>query len=133
MVCIYCTGKTKVANSRASKRTPGTWRRRQCLDCQAIFTSRENADLSQTHAVQYADSSLQPFSRENLFISVYESCKYRKTALEDATALTDTIIMALLSGSRDGTILTANIKATTHDILVKFDSVAATYYGAYYS
>jgi len=88
--------------------------------------------LSQTHIVQHADNSLQAFSRENLFISVYESCKHRKTALGDATALTDTIIMALLRKSGSGIVPTTNIRATAQDTLIKFDPIAATYYSAYY-
>lgn len=133
MVCIYCSGKTKVTNSRTNKRIPGTWRRRQCLSCKAIFTSREHADLSQTHIVQHTDSSLQPFSREILFISIYESCKHRKTASEDAMALTDTVISALLHKSESGKILINNIQATVQSVLTKFDPVAAIYYGAYYA
>lgn len=133
MVCIYCSGKTKVTNSRTSRRTPGTWRRRQCLVCQAIFTSRENADLSQTHIVKRQDGSLAPFSRDVLFISVYESCRHRKTAPEDATALVDTIVTVILQTSNQGITLTSTIINTAQGILRKFDPVAATYYGAYYA
>ena len=133
MVCIYCSGKTKVTNSRASKRIPGTWRRRQCFTCQAVFTSREGADLTQSHIVKHHNSFLEPFSRDVLFISVYESCKHRKTAPQDATALTDTIITALLHGPAQGELSTTLITNTISSILDKFDPVAATFYRAYHA
>jgi transcriptional repressor NrdR len=133
MVCIYCSEKTKVTNSRESKRTPGTWRRRQCLNCDALFTSRENADLSQTHVVEHTDSSVKPFSRDLLFMSIYDSCKHRKTAPEDATALTDTIITGLLQDSHEATLPTSQIIRVATRTLQKFDPVAGALYRAYYA
>lgn len=135
MVCIYCAGKTKVTNSRPSKRTPGTWRRRQCLRCNTLFTSRETADLSETHVVERTDGSIEPFSRNNLLISVYKSCGHRNTPLEDTEALTDTIISHLLqtTPSPAGLITSEAIITQCQDTLKNFDSVAATYYKAYYS
>ncbi len=134
MVCIYCSGKTKVTNSRPSKRTPGTWRRRQCLQCNALFTSRETADLSETHVVQHANGSIERFNRNNLLISVYKSCGHRNTPLEDAEALTNTIISRLLRApSPNGLITSEAIITQCQDTLKNFDSVTATYYKAYYS
>ena len=134
MVCIYCGNKTSVRNSRPSKRTPGVWRRRQCEACQTVFTTREYADLTEGYAVQRKDGSLQPFSRDHLFISVYQSCKHRQTALEDADALTHTILIKLLSEPKsDGLITTSAIIGATQEVLAHFDSVAATCYGAYYA
>ncbi len=134
MVCIYCAGKTKVTNSRPSKRTPGTWRRRQCLQCNALFTSRETADLAETHIVERANGSIEPFSRNNLLISVYKSCGHRNTPLEDAEALTDTIISRLLqTPAPTGLITSETIIKQCQTTLKNFDNVAATYYTAYYS
>lgn len=134
MVCIYCAGKTSVTNSRPSKRIPGTWRRRQCSLCNAIFTSRETADLTQTLIVEGNDGSIKPFSRDKLFISLYMSCRHRKAALEDAEALTDTVIARILrTNHTTGTLTKTSVTDVSQKVLQKFDSVAATYYAAYYT
>ncbi len=134
MVCIYCGYRTRVTNSRSSKRNSSVWRRRQCLHCKVIFTSREHADLGGTHVVKHSDGSLEAFSRDNLFISVYESCGHRKSALIDAEALTDTIISMLLSSHELNrpSLTTRSITALCKSTLDHFDPVAATYYAAYY-
>ncbi len=134
MVCIYCSGKTRVTNSRPSKRSPGTWRRRQCASCNAVFTSRETADLAETHAVKRADGTIQPFSRDNLYISLYQSCGHRQTAISDANALTETIIRIILrdSSSKQGLVTTNTIIVHAKTVLGNFDTVSGTYYAAYY-
>lgn len=134
MVCIYCAHKTTVTNSRPSKKTPGTWRRRHCTHCGAVFTTREYADLSENYFVRYEDNTMTPFSRDNLFISIYQSCRHRKTALEDAEGLTNTIITKLLQKPREaGILITKDIIIISKEVLGRFDPVAETYYGAYYS
>lgn len=134
MVCIYCGYKTRVTNSRSSRRSSNVWRRRRCLHCKALFTSRERADLGGTHVVKHSDGSLEAFSRDNLFISIYESCGHRKSALTDAEALTDTIISMLLSSHELNrpSLTTKTITTLCKTTLEHFDAVAATYYAAYY-
>ena|SRR5688572_1959861 len=47
MICPFCLHKkTKVYNSRSTKKLNETWRRRQCLDCNKQFSTRETVDLS---------------------------------------------------------------------------------------
>jgi len=75
---------------------------------------------------------MEPFSRDNLFISLYESCKHRQTAIEDAEGL----LLAILPGLREqlhNGILTRNqIIETTLSVLKRFDAIAATVYAAYH-
>src|SRR6185369_12958000 len=92
MVCIYCGGKTAVVNSRSQKKANQTWRRRQCLDCQAVFTSVEAVDLPTSLLFKKDAKHSEPFQRDKLFISVYEACGHRKDALRAATALTGTAL-----------------------------------------
>lgn len=131
MVCIYCGHDTQVINSRPQKRMNSIWRRRRCKGCQAVFTTTEAPDLLLSWRLQ-KHSNLEPFSRDNLFVSVYDSLRHRKTALEDASGLTDTIISKCLPHIQNAML--------TRDILVKhatatlkhFDSVAATHYAAFH-
>ncbi len=134
MVCIYCGSTTKVTNSRPEKRRGGVWRRRECLECGAIFTSREQADLSESLRVtnQADNKELRPFCRDQLFLDLYASCKHRPTALGDATALTRTVIDLLLPQAVDGLLTRKKILQTTHAVLSRFDTAAATLYAAYH-
>lgn len=133
MVCIYCHSKTRVTNSRSSKKHVSTWRRRQCAQCRAIFSTRERPDYEGSIRVASTSSeALEPFLRDKLFVSVFLSVSHRKTALEDASALTDTIITLLLAHYHAGIVKTSEIIETTAKILGNFDQAAATYYTAHH-
>lgn len=131
MVCIYCGKNTKVTNSRPQLRSNTIWRRRHCSACRAVFTTVEQSDLEKSLAVQSPDG-LAPFLRDKLFISVYESLKHKKTALSDATALTDTITSRLLKHVNNGTIQKTAITSVAVEVLSRFDKTAATYFTAYH-
>lgn len=131
MVCIYCAGPTYVVNSRHQRRSNNIWRRRKCHACGSIVTTEESIDLSTALVVQSASRQLEPFSRDKLFITVYESCRHRPTALRDAIALAQTIINNLITPeTTPGLITTTHIVATTVSILDRFDPIAATLYKA---
>lgn len=78
------------------------------------------------------NGSLQPFLRDRLFADVYDSLKHRKTALKDATGLTDTIVSIALNDTRDGVISRDEISKTCASVLGRFDKIAATYFTAYH-
>src|SRR6185437_9888562 len=102
MVCLNCGAKTHVINSRLQKRSNKTWRRRQCLVCQAVFTTEETANYGAAWLVQASDGSLMPFWRDKLMLSLYQACEHRQTALKDASELADTIIKKLASQIENG-------------------------------
>jgi transcriptional repressor NrdR len=131
MVCIYCSGKLGVGNSRPQKKLNQVWRRRKCVNCGAALTSIEAIDLSAAISVQVQNSS-EAFSRDKLFISIFESCKHRKTALADATALTDTVIGRLLLQIEDASLSKEKIRQTIVEILKNFDQPASVHYQAYH-
>ena len=132
MVCIYCGSPTQVVNSRLQKRANNVWRRRKCVACGAIFTSEEHAALYSSLVVENASKQLVPFSRDQLFASVHDSCRHRPTAVNDATALTQTIIAELTRAQSGGMIAAQDIVAATHTVLQRFDKAAATVYAAYH-
>ncbi len=115
-------------NSRHQKRLNQKWRRRQCSQCGAIFTTLEQLDTSGALRVN-SDNKYEPFLRDELFLSVYDSLRHRKTALADATALTDTI-MSALSFSGDAVIDRNKIVQETSRVLRRFDKIAAALYEA---
>ena len=132
MVCIYCGSETNVTNSRLQKRANQVWRRRQCQSCGSNFTTHEVADLGSTIVVQRGTKSLVPFSRDLLFVSVYESLKHRASSLADATALTQTIIGEAVHHAPNGKLDRDALVAIACAVLERFDKTAATMYAAYH-
>lgn len=129
MVCIYCGSKTKVTNSRSSGK--GTWRRRECLECGAIVTTREQIDLEGALRVQRRDGSLEPFSRDKLFLSVHDSLSHRKSALEDAKGLTDTVLARLSELNEVGVVDIDLLADTASSVIQRYDQAAGVFYKAH--
>jgi transcriptional regulator NrdR family protein len=131
MVCIYCGAETSVTNSRKQIRKNDVWRRRVCDQCQATVTTIEKINL-ETALVVTSQNAHERFSRDRLFISIYESCKHRNDAQRSATALTDTVIALLYPLIHDASITRADIVKTTVDVLHHFDKPASVHYKAFH-
>ncbi len=131
MVCVYCGHDTQVVNSRSQKRTNQVWRRRKCSNCGNVFSSLEEVNWGQ--AVRFKHKGhLEPFSRDKLFISLYEACRHRKTAISDATGLTDTVLSKLWPRIETAALTRTQVIAATSEVLKRFDRAAATAYRAYH-
>lgn len=131
MVCIYCRHETLVANSRRQKKTNQVWRRRKCTACLAVFTTIERVDTEQALRVR-KNSLYQPFSRDKLLLSIYDSLRHRKTAVEDATALAGTVLTKLYPLIQNATLERRQIVKITREVLGRFDKAAATHYEAFH-
>ncbi len=144
MVCLYCQGDLAVSNSRPQKSRNQTWRRRPCKACGAVFSSIEALDLSQAIVVakssQNSTSShngnnsltLQPFDRDKLFISLYESLRHRPNAASDARGLADTVIAHIITSNHHGQTDARTIADTALNTLRRFDTAAASHYAAFH-
>lgn len=132
MICIFCGHKLEVTNSRAQRKLNQVWRRRQCPDCKALFTTDERIDLSKSLRVQYNTKQIEPFWRDILFTSVYESCKHRDTAAKDATALTDTVITRVLRKKYGAIVTRDQLVAITTEVLRRFDKASLAHYKAFH-
>jgi transcriptional repressor NrdR len=131
MVCIYCGSKTQVVNSRALKRNNGVWRRRKCLSCGAIMSTEEAIIEERTLRVE-SSGHLEPFLRDKLFLSVHDSVLHRKSALMDATGLTDTIVSFVYTNASNGVINLNDIKRLVVTVLKRFDKSAMVHYQAHH-
>jgi transcriptional repressor NrdR len=132
MVCIYCRSSTQVANSRLQKRLNQVWRRRRCVNCGNTFTTHEIVDLGSSVVVRHPGGELTPFSRDALFVSIYESCKHRPDALSCSNALAQTVTGQLRDHISAGTLerdVIANVAATAVE---RFDPAAGVMYRAYH-
>ena len=132
MVCIICGGSTKTINSRPQRRLNRVWRRHRCTNCGCVFTSSESFDENKMWVVKDKVGSITPFMKENLFISIYNSCKHRPSAIVDAKNLTDTVISKIIKLKLGTEISKKDLEKVAHNVLLHFDKVAAIYYEAYY-
>ena len=132
MVCIYCSGETHVTNSRLQKKTNTVWRRRKCLSCQGLFTSLEGIDYPTSLLFKHSEKRAEPFQRDILFVSVYESCRHRKQAVAQAAALTDTVLGRLRSKIHEASLTRDDVISVTADVLRRFDKAAYSAYLAYH-
>jgi transcriptional repressor NrdR len=130
MVCIYCGAKTHVINSRSQRRANQVWRRRECFDCRAVFTTEEVAQYHSAWSVKNTDNQLQPFSRDKLMLSLHKVCAHRPTATADAGSLTDTVIKKLAPHASDGVINRLAVIQAVQVALNRFDHVASVQYQA---
>lgn len=122
-----------VVNSRPQIRTNTIWRRRKCTACAGIFTTLEGTDLGA--AVSFAagrSGRLEPFSRDKLFVSIYESCRHLPDATAVATSLTQTVAAKALRQQKDGVLHAQDLIAVALTALKHFDKTAATIYAAYH-
>lgn len=131
MVCIYCHSSTRVYNSRHQLKYNNIWRRRKCRRCGGIFTTIEQVD-DNSLVIKTKDNLLHPFSSDELFLRIYDSCRHRKNAVTDARALTNTILGKIRTQIRHSVVLEDSLFDITAKILKRFDSTAYIYYRAYY-
>lgn len=132
MVCIQCGSQTQVINSRHQKRSNQVWRRRKCRQCGTVFSSGEIAAYGTAWAVQGTSGALTPFSRDKLLLSLHRSLQHRKTALNDAGALANTVTKKLSGSVQDGVIDSQTIIHAVQVALNRFDKVASVSYVAFH-
>jgi transcriptional regulator NrdR family protein len=134
MVCLYCGSNLAVSNSRPQKSRNQVWRRRPCSACKAVFTSTEALDLSQALTVEHEpqNGELQPFDRDRLFISLYESLRHRPSSSLDARGLADTVTAHIIKTNVRGRIQARTIRDVALDTLQHFDKAAASHYAAFH-
>ncbi len=130
MDCPNCSGKSKVSNSRPSR--GGVWRRRICKQCQTIWSTHEQINLSSIiKPKETASEASEPvLHRDELLIIIYDSVQHRKTSAQDASALTDTIIQKLITKYQSCS--QKELEQIIYDTLLRFDEIAAGVFSAKY-
>jgi transcriptional regulator NrdR family protein len=88
--------------------------------------------MSTTHRVITSQKALEPFQRDILFESIKDALQHRKSSLDDASALTDTILAVLLR-LKHPKLEKSTIAEVTHSVLARFDPTAAAVYLAKHS
>jgi transcriptional repressor NrdR len=129
MFCINCfRSTTQVINSRAHKKRALIWRRRRCFHCGKTFTTHERPSLIDNKKV-YISETPENFSLGRLVLSIAGAFTHSPTdAKEYAYHLAQTVEDLLSTQTQ--TITPAEIAATTHTVLKRFDELAALQYAA---
>lgn len=129
MVCLYCSGDTRVGNSRLQRRSNQVWRRRICKHCGAVFTTHEAIDLSSTLIVVVGGLP-KPFVTDMLFTELLLAMSHRKNAYSDAREASNTVITRLLELPGKPLYSPSQISLITSDVLKKLDKRAHLRYSA---
>jgi transcriptional regulator NrdR family protein len=136
MICVNCFHeKTKVTNSRPHKKGAGTWRRRNCTHCGLTFTTYEKPALDDSIDVLYpsigepTSGTKAPFSLSKLTLSIAASFSHDKVTQQlHSLSLAETVEQLLISQIKQPSV--DDIAATTHQVLKRFDELAALQYAA---
>jgi len=89
MECPYCHKPlTVVTNSRSTRGNSQIWRRRECLNCQEIFTTHEMIDLSHLLVVKKSGKT-ERFNRMKLYSGIFYSSN--ASQIENREILVDKI------------------------------------------
>ena len=123
MICPFCSSnQISVTNSRPTNKGTQIWRRRKCLKCQEIFTTREKIDISYV-VVEKRDGRRVEYSHPKLYSGIYHSFVGRKKidrgegtvgALINDTALYDDA-KSLVSGINRNRIMRNLVRQTVRD------------------
>lgn len=132
MVCPKChSEKNRIYNSRPTKRTNQTWRRRRCSQCNFAFSTREYIEADQyLHVVK--DTKETSFSRVKLLLALASACEHYSEKPDVAFHLLATIEYKLLQKSSNGRVTTDDIIETVLVTLEHFDTKAYLSYLAAY-
>ena len=130
MLCIKCSSATRVTNSRPHKKTPGVWRRRTCTSCGATFTTHERLSDSHYLFTVVKAGKHHRFSLPVLMVSIFQSLAHLPLAeaSEESYWLAQTIAEGI-QASAHNTVSSSQLSQETYDVLVRYDEVAAAFYG----
>ena len=70
-------------------RLNGTWRRRECTGCHAVFTSTEMVALTDVMRAKKRSGIIENFERDKLFMSIYRSIDHLPDPIKLSRELTD--------------------------------------------
>jgi transcriptional regulator NrdR family protein len=130
MICINSLNEpTKVINSRASKKSPVVWRRRQGVSSGVTFTTYERPSLSENKQIQHKGGQTDTFNLGKLILSIAAAFSHNsKSAEYDCLWLAQTVEDTL--SMDNGSLTPESIAQTTYATLKRFDELAAVQYAA---
>lgn len=133
MICPKCLHKkTKVYNSRLTRQSNQTWRRRACESCGYCFTTREIVEADKLLSVETRSGERKPYSRLRIFLDIANAIKHLRDAPEVAQQLSETVEARLLKEAKDGVVPSSEIAKMIMKVLKAFDIKAYLRYASGY-
>ena len=128
MNCPYCGGQeSKVIDSRSLDE--GVRRRRECLACNARFTTYERVQPHDIFVIK-KDGRREEFSRDKLLLGIRKACEKRPLPAGAIDKFVDTIEAELynvgkreVSSSYIGDLVMEGLKKLDHIAYIRFASV----------
>ncbi|MEP6710106.1 MAG: hypothetical protein ABJA64_00105 [Candidatus Saccharibacteria bacterium] len=118
-----------MTNSRPHKKQPVVWRRRKCEACGTVFTTVERPSLADNTPVHLPDGTIDSFNLGRLIVSIADSFSHAPVeGKSSALWLAQTVETTIASQLK--TITPEDIEAVTHQVLKKYDELAAVQYAA---
>jgi transcriptional repressor NrdR len=131
MLCPKCSSiDDKVIDSRLSKDGSSIRRRRECLACDARFTTYEQIERVELLSVK-RDGRREPFDRQKLLSSLIKACEKRPIPLETLEESVNSIMMDF-EAAQDREIPTKLIGAKVMERLHAIDPVAYVRFASVY-
>jgi transcriptional repressor NrdR len=131
MKCPYCGNLgDKVVDSRESKEGDVIRRRRQCLNCQKRFTSRERIEDIEYRVVK-KDGNREAFQRQKLIAGLLTASEKRPVSIQQLDAIADRI-EAELQERPEREMTTEEIGARLMQELKQLDQIAYVRFASVY-
>lgn len=130
MKCPFCGhGEDKVIDSRPAEEGAAIRRRRECLNCNARFTTYEKIETAPLLVIK-KDGTREPFSREKLTRGLLRACEKRPVSSEQIEMLVSRIEAAPrntfkkeIHAEELGELVMQELKAIDEVAYVRFASV----------
>lgn len=130
MFCINCfNGTTRVSNTRANKKQAHIWRRRSCNRCGAVFTTRERPSLADNKPIILSSGEKDQFNLGKLILSISRAFTHNASEAEYNALWLAQTTEDILSTEQE-TVTPEDIEATVHNVLKRYDELAAIQYAA---
>ena len=131
MKCPFCGfEEDKVLESRPSSDKTSTRRRRECLGCNARFTSYERVEERPIMVIK-VDGRREPYSREKILGGIVKACEKRPISMDSIDNMIDEIEKEIRSiSSRE--IESKSIGKVTMKKLQQLDQVAYVRFASVY-
>ena len=129
MICPFCSGKTRIYNSRSTHSKTQTWRRHRCEVCKNAFTTKEKIEWTDAVSI-YTGEDRSPYSRERLLLSINRASTNLSLPTGMISELTDSVELELQQNGYFGQKKPAKqtISETTITILGRYSPHLALQY-----
>lgn len=131
MKCPACHSiETKVIDSRLSKEGDAIRRRRECMSCQARFTTHERVEELYPVVIK-KDNTREDFDREKIRRGLDKAFEKRPVSVEDKDALVGRVIRSIQNNG-EKEVPSAAIGQKIMEELKKMDEVAYVRFASVY-